>query len=81
MIKFGVLRADADGISLIGLHFVEVRQRSLCWRTSGRTLGYSWLRQTGICLCCFIANVVGLEMGKVAFAYNEPKAETRATPS
>jgi hypothetical protein len=26
MIKFGVLRVDADEISLIRLHFVEVRQ-------------------------------------------------------
>jgi hypothetical protein len=40
MIKFGVLRADADGISLIGLHFVEVRQDSLCWRTSALPLAY-----------------------------------------
>ena len=50
MIKFGVLRTDADGISLIGLHFGEVRQRTLCWRTSGRTLGYSRLRQAGAAL-------------------------------
>jgi hypothetical protein len=48
MIKFGVLRADADGVSLIGLHFVEARQRTLCWRTSGSRLGYFWLRQSGV---------------------------------
>jgi hypothetical protein len=40
MIKFGVLRADADGISLIGLHFVEVRQGLVRWRTSDLPLAY-----------------------------------------
>jgi hypothetical protein len=37
MIKFGVLRADADEISLKTLRFAEVRQDLLCWRTSGQT--------------------------------------------
>jgi hypothetical protein len=40
MIKFGVLRADADGISLKTLRFAEVRQVSLCWRTSELLLAY-----------------------------------------
>jgi hypothetical protein len=38
MIKFGVLRADADEISLKTLHFAEVRQDQLCWRSSGPSL-------------------------------------------
>jgi len=45
MIKFGVLRADADEISLKTLRFVEVRQDLLCWRTSGLPLAFFVLRR------------------------------------
>lgn len=39
MIKFGVLRADIDGISPKSLHFAEVRLGTSCWRTSA---GNEW---------------------------------------